>query len=905
VQIRVRWELLTTGNEETQSMVGGDVSVLSNAVEHYATSFICEQVPPAEWLLLDLGNNSPANGYGNKTVAALNGVRLGEVNSRRNRIRFCIHARQMRAGRNELRMARHGKVYSAWIRNGPPVERKYACDMAPDDRVTILPFATLGAVTDVTHGERGAVLETSSGRGIGVQFPQPGVVRLTAAAGDPEEVLLVDDLCLVQGGKSEAFKIVRQAGAIQLRSSSLTVVVNEGEPSISIHRLDGTPVRQGLNFWHAEGSVLLTWPLDEPEHIFGLGENTTEGMDKRGKQEDVWVIHSFEKCDKPVPFLLSTSGYGLYLHSSYRAVFDLGKTERQQAFCYVDNDRADAFVLAGERFTEMIRDYTALTGRSPLPPRWAFGYWQSATPSMHQARFEENIDTFARKDIPIDVLGVDPCWQQPGYQSWQWSERYFPEPEKFLAKLKSMGIHLALWTCPFLARSSPLYAEATGKQYVMRDEDGQPGEIDWWMGFDSGLMDFCNPEAAAWWGEMLRPLVASGVSVLKTDGGDTNETPPDLVSVTGHSLRELHNLYPILFAKTVHEAMQRVVPDERILTWIRTGFAGIQRYPCCWGGDQDADFGGGRVLIKAGQQAGLAGIPFWSHDLGGFAGRPTEEYYVRSFQWGLLSSISRAHGSVAAPWEMGERAETIATQYLRLRYRLLPTLYSYAWYSHATGEPMMRALVLDYQDDPNVYQAEYQYKLGPDLLIAPVYEESGTDDLCARRQVYLPEGPWYDYWTDERLTGQQTLTALAPLDTLPVYVRAGAIIVYGPDANRASSIPDRLNVHVYSGGNGNLTYYEDDGHSQAYLAGECATTLITALDRETDLHVEMASSTGEFNGQPERHHLDFWVHGLDSVAGCRVNGTPTTDGIFDERKRLFRISLSKKRFERLDLQIVR
>ena len=521
---------------------------------------------------------------------------------------------------------------------------------------------------------------------------------------------------------------------------------------ISVYRSDGAAVEK-ISFKFAGEQSALSWQLDDNEHVFGLGENTTGGMDKRGKKEQIWVIHSFEKCDKPVPFLLSTSGYGFYLHCAYKAEFDIGKDVKNQARCFVDNTRMDIFLLTKKLFPELISNFTELTGRSPMPPRWAFGYWQSTTRPISQAELEKNIAIFENKKISVDVIAIDPVWQKPGFQSWQWNRKYFPNPSKFLSTLKSAKTNLALWTCPFINHTSPLYDEAVRKKFVMENENGLPGKINWWMGFNGLLMDSYHPEAVRWWGKLIASFVKSGVNVLKIDGGDTNETIPGLFSSKKHSMRELHNLYPVLFAKAVHESMKKAAGNKRTITWIRTGFTGIQRYPCCWGGDQEANFRGGRVLIKAGQQSGLAGIPYWSHDLGGFAGRPTEEYYIRSFQWGLLSPLARAHGYVAAPWEMGKRAEKITGDFIRLRYRLLTTIYSYAWNSHVTGEPMMRAMVIDNQEDKNTYDAEFQYMFGHSILVAPVYKESNDKNLASRRTVYLPEGRWYDFWSDKIYAG--------------------------------------------------------------------------------------------------------------------------------------------------------
>ena len=321
--------------------------------------------------------------------------------------------------------------------------------------------------------------------------------------------------------------------------------------------------------------------------------------------------------------------------------------------------------------------------------------------------------------------------------------------------------------------------------------------------------------------------------------------------------------------------------------------------------DQWPDFNGGQVLIRSGQQAGLAGISFWSHDLGGFCGEvtfaddATLEYHVRSFQWGLLSPLARAHGAAATPWDRGPQAEAGIAKFLKLRYRLLPTIYSYAWQSHRTGQPMMRAMVLDNQDDPNCYAAEFQYMFGLDLLVGPIYQLAQDEatagnhekDLTATRQVYLPEGQWYDYWTDNIYPGRQVLTCTAPLDTIPLFVRSGAVLAYGPETLRADTVPSDLEVHVYSGNDGCLTLYEDDGLSYAYQAGEFAETTIRLTDDGRKLSLVIGPTSGEYKGQADHHKWNIVVHGLNNCSYAKINGQPIDPSAFDRDARRFSTQL--------------
>jgi alpha-D-xyloside xylohydrolase len=896
------WKLEAVIPTEVHNMVGGEAAMDAAGSEFYTAEFTRKGKESARLLLLDFGLNNA-----NQTAFLLNNHRLGELISRKTPARFCVPGTWLKNGVNRLGAHRTGRWRAAWVDNSPEVSKKDAPprNIKPGKDLSITPFAGAGKVVRHAAGQRGVIITTSSGLRIGVAFPHQDMVRLTAAPGNPEAPLMADEIFFAQTPPYAAPQITEDRASLNIRANGLTVAIKKADASISILRADGSTVRKNIEFLTAGKTVAMRWPADKTEHFFGLGEDTTSGMDKRGKREPIYVIHHYDKCDKPVPFMLSTAGFGLYLHSSYRAMFDLAAGDPKNGCCFVDHTRMDMVVLTRPRFPELVRDFTTLTGRSPLPPRWAFGFWQSTRKIMPQSEMEENIHGFREKQIPVDVLAIDPNWQEPKFQNLKWDRgNFFPRPEELLALMKKERLHLALWSAPFINASSELYAIARDRGYGMRDRNGKPAHIDWWMGFDALLLDFTNPETCRWWGKLLAPFIETGVvSIIKIDGGDTNETPPELYSHDGHSMRELHNMYPVLFAKGVHEAIRETAGDRRVLTWIRTGFTGIQRFPCCWGGDQPANYRGGRTLIKGGQQSGLMGIAFWSHDLGGFGGQPTEEYYIRSFQWGLFNPLSRAHGGITAPWRLTPRAEAIITRFIRLRYRLMPTIYSYARASQLTGEPMMRAMVLDHQDDPQTYKADYQYMFGPDLLVAPSYEESKAAELTLQRDCYLPEGTWYDYWTDQRHAGRKTLKCKTAIESLPVFVRGGGLLLYGPDTQRAADLPENLSLHAYAGGNGHLDYYEDDGTSHAYLRGEHATRAIDLTDNGRTMTLTIGATAGKFAGQRTEHPWQIVIHGLKTMKKIALNGQPVHHGEWNAVAKTLTLNLKLKREESITLQL--
>jgi alpha-D-xyloside xylohydrolase len=545
----------------------------------------------------------------------------------------------------------------------------------------------------------------------------------------------------------------------------------------------------------------------------------------------------------------------------------------------------DYFVFAGRSGKDLIGAYTALTGRSPMPPRWAFGYWQSRAGWGAQDWALELAGRLRRDGFPLDVIHMD-GWSEGDLR---FAPQRFSDPEGFVKRLAAMGVKVCIWETPFVHPAWRMFRQGLDRGYFALKPDGGYYPISTWVGEGLGLLDFLNPETCRWWQDAHKPVLGMGIGAVKTDGGDTAEVPADAVFHGGYVGQEVHNLYPLLFNRCVYEGQQRLRPGLRVINWTRTGYAGIQRYPCTWGGDEPSNFDGGRTLVRAGINAGLCGIAFWSHDLGGFADGRTREYYVRSCQWGFLSPLSRIHGIAEMsaepgitgnePWVYGPETEAIVREYVKLRYRLLPYLYSCAHEAAATGVPIMRALPLEFPDDARAYAEDYEYMLGPALLVAPIVEPSGRADLRASRKVYLPEGQWYDYWTDKRLRGPATVTVVAPLDTLPVFVRAGAVIPYGPDIAYIAGPPAAaLTVDAYAGADGAFGLVEDDGVTLRYREGQVARTALGLREARAGARrtvtVSLAAPAGRYDGMPPARPVTVRVHGLEGTVSAAVNGKP-------------------------------
>jgi alpha-D-xyloside xylohydrolase len=521
------------------------------------------------------------------------------------------------------------------------------------------------------------------------------------------------------------------------------------------------------------------------EHFGGLGEKFTP-LDKRGQRPVMWNFDAFgvesDRSYKNVPFFVSSRGYGIMLDSGLPAEFDLCRSTHSCVEIVVPDDLIDYYLIAGPTIPAILDRFDRLTSRPALPPKWAFGTWiSSGFFRDSQERVMERARRIRERGIPCDVLHLDTYWQQDGnWSDMRWDAEHFPDPEGMLAELAAMGFKVCLWMNPYISHLSPVFRDGAEKGYFLRRPDGEVYVADSWHGTypPCGIVDFTNPDAAEWFAELLRGPLRQGAAAYKTDFAEG--VPADAVAFNGMRGTELHNVYTLLFNDLVARVTREVNGHE--LVWARSSFLGGQRHSAQWGGDTFTSYAAMGSTLRGGLSHGLSGVPFWSHDAGGFTGRPSDDLYVRWGQFGALSPLVRFHGTTSRePWEYPEAAERAVVAALRLRYRLMPYIYSAAIDAARTGSPMMRALCVDHPDDPVAWQADLEYLLGRDLLVAPMTAPEGV------RQVYLPAGDWVDHWTGELIAGGRYVTVSAPLERIPLFVRHGALI---PVIEPAATLPD-------------------------------------------------------------------------------------------------------------------
>jgi len=527
--------------------------------------------------------------------------------------------------------------------------------------------------------------------------------------------------------------------------------------------------------------------LRRDEHLFGLGERFT-ALDHRGRRVALWTEDALctttGRAYKNVPFLMSTAGYGLFANTTRRVDLSLGADSVRAWTLEVAGPSLDYFAILGPELPAILDRYTRLTGRPGLPPDWSFGLWMSGTGAYRtQAEIEALARGMRERDIPCEVIHVEPWWMRPRmYADFVWNREAFPDPEGLVRRLGEMGYRLSLYEHPYVSVESELFREGSARGHFARRPGGEvyvidyglsraprPGEeaagpSDTWNA-PVAIVDFTSPDAVAWWKELHRPLLELGVAAFKTDFGE--DVPPDARFADGSTGEEMHNLYPLLYNRAVYEITREVAGEG--IVWSRSGWAGSQRYPTCWGGDPACDHDSLAAALRGGLSLGLSGVPFWSHDIGGYRGTPDERLYVRWAQLGLLSPHARCHGEPARePWRIGPRAEEIFRRYAKLRQELLPYVCRQARESCRTGMPLARPLVLELPDDPVAWSIDDEFLLGDDLLVAPVLDASD------RRRVWFPPGRWIDWWSGREHEGERWEEVAAPLEILPLFLREGA-----------------------------------------------------------------------------------------------------------------------------------
>ena len=618
--------------------------------------------------------------------------------------------------------------------------------------------------------------------------------------------------------------------------------------------------------------------MPEDEQYFGLGEKSTP-LDKRGRSYVEWNTDpaGFDASSEPlyqsVPFFIGLRkgrAYGLFLDNTFRSSFDMGTADRDLYSFGVEGGEMNYYFFGGPTPKSVVSRFTELVGRSPLPPRWSIGYIQSRYSYYPESTVRFIAENFRHRGIPCDAIFLDIDYMD-GFRIFTWDKSRFPDPAGMMSGLKKQGFHFIAIVDPYVKvdPNFPIYQEGVANGYFLKKPDGTIFTGRGWPGA-SAFPDYASERVRKWWAGLYKEQFAQGISGILTDMNEPTTLTErgqgatldlDIMHSTDFGPRthaEIHNVYGMLETLATRDGLLAIHPNERPLIITRATFAGGQRYAAEWSGDNWGTWDHLRLSMPMLNGMSLSGFQFSGADIGGIWPVPSPELYSRWLQSGVLTPFCWTHSGGPGnlePWAFGNRLEEINRDSIKLRYHLLPYIYTAFWEAAETGVPIMRPLMLEYPDDLTAIDQNDEYFFGNDLLVAPVTKD---DDIS--RRVYLPRGVWYDFWTDHRYTGPITMDVDAPMDRIPLFVRGGAIIPSQQDLQYTDQAPiDPLTFDVYPDGTSSRPYYEDDGISFEYQHGVSLLQHLTATQEAHSVGVEISAREGSFT--PPQRSLIIKVHG--------------------------------------------
>ncbi|MCA1583471.1 MAG: DUF5110 domain-containing protein, partial [Acidobacteria bacterium] len=578
-----------------------------------------------------------------------------------------------------------------------------------------------------------------------------------------------------------------------------------------------------------------------------------------------------------VPFYLVLRGgrtHGIFLDNTFRSNFDVGHTSPGLMSFGAEGGELNYYLIYGPEPKRVIQRYTEMTGRMPLPPRWALGYHQCRYSYYPDSRVRFIAQNFRERRIPADVIWLDIHYLD-GYNPFTWDRERFPDPPGLVRDLRRDGFRTVTIVDAHPKKEvgyAPYDSGLAGDHFV-KNPDGSVYEAPVWPSqatkspAPSVFPDFSKPAAREWWGGLYKSLTDIGIAGIWNDMNEpavfntpTGTMPLDVRHAgegqpTDH--REIHNVYGLLMTQSTYEGLRRLRPDERPFILTRASFAGGQRWSAIWPGDNISTWEHLRATIPMLTGMGLSGLTFVGSDIGGFAGAPSAELYTRWLQAGVFYPFMRTHTTLGTPdqepWSYGAAHEAYNRAAIELRYQLLPHIYNVMAESAVSGLPAMRPLVLEYPDDQQTWALDNAFMFGGDLLIAPVLNEAERE-----RDVYLPKGDWYDFWTGTRTAGGANVRTPVTLERIPIFVRGGAFIFRQPVVQHAGEMPGQpLEVHVFPAPSSEAVLYEDDGETMAHEKGQSMRRRFRQSRTDAAVTIDVGAPEGPF--RPAARSLVLWV----------------------------------------------
>ncbi|WP_100406149.1 glycoside hydrolase family 31 protein [Bacillus solitudinis] len=654
--------------------------------------------------------------------------------------------------------------------------------------------------------------------------------------------------------KTPNFKATDEGQTFKLETDEITVVINKEPYGVKMLDKEGNVINEdysefGSSAGYEDGKPYVFRETTDDEAFYGFGEQTGLELNKRGKSMGMWNTdnYAYSKESKyvyvSIPFFMGLKdekAYGIFFDNTHRSYYEMASESDDYYYFYADGGQLNYYFIYGPEISDVVDQYTEITGKYYLPAEWTMG--------LHQSKWEYTADeivevaqTYRDKNIPLDVMHFDIDYMQE-YRLFTWTEDY----KQALDKLKSMeGFHAIAINDPAVKKEEGyfMYDEGTENDYWAKNADGTPFVGPVWPG-DSMFPDFSKEEVRDWWADKHSILFDAGIDGIWNDMNEPAvfeaesywTMPLDAYFGTEDNKilhEEYHNLFGHDEAEATYKAFEMHKPDERPFVLTRDMYAGSQRYSALWTGDNVSNWEHLEMTLPMNMNIGLSGVPMVGGDIGGFAGRPNGELFARWIQIGAFSPFARIHYDSDSkadfkqgqePWAFGPEVEDISRKYIEMRYQLMPYLYNAMQEATETGKPVQQPLVYHFQDDENTYDIHKQFMFGDSIMVAPVLEEGATSV-----EAYLPKGEtWIDFWTGEEYEGNQTITVQAELDHLPIFVKQDSIIPTREVQQYTGEKPlENLVLDTYLDDQATYSFYEDDANSQDYKNGEYNVTNFT------------------------------------------------------------------------------
>jgi alpha-glucosidase len=743
--------------------------------------------------------------------------------------------------------------------------------------------ASIGSLAEVIPQPHGFSADTGSGHLL-VSVYHPHIIRVQLSQHLPFENF---SYAVIAQPQSHGFNLDESSAQLALSTTACRLVIHKSPCRFSFQTSAGDVLNEddfGLGTAWIGEQVTAYKKLQEGERFIGLGEKTG-GLDRRGAAYQNWNTDAYGYHGGSDPLYCSTpfyigmhngKVYGIFFDNSHKTHFNFGASNNRFASFSADAGEMNYYLISGQTVADIIEHYTFLTGRMEMPPLWSIGYQQCRYSYYPDKEVYALARTFREKDIPADVIVLDIHYMEK-YKIFTWDGKNFPDPKALIDHLKNEGFRVVVICDPGIKAEAGYHTYDSGMQHdaFLKYPDGSPYTGQVWPGW-CHFPDFTKAAARSWWHDQLKLYTDAGIEGFWNDMNEIatwgNALPENIVFDFEGELattRRGRNVYGLLMSRASAEGAARWMNGRRPFTLTRAAYAGIQRYAAVWTGDNVSYDEHMLLGVRLVNSLGLTGIAFAGYDAGGFVGDCNPKLFARWISIAALSPFFRAHTMIntrdSEPWSYGEEVEQIARNFIKLRYQLMPYLYSLFYEASVNGMPVQRSLALNYTFDSRVYDGQYnnQYLLGAYILVAPV--ESTKTML----KVLLPPGIWYSVYTGEQHVGDREIFMECPIHRLPVFIKEGALLPTRKAGINTASERETLILHVYySEGASSFLFYEDDGETYQYREGSHALRMLTLNGAQRQIRV-----AGQQGNYPSPiHTLDVVLHGFPQIYEVQCNG---------------------------------